>query len=99
MKARHERELALRAALATLYPLMPEADKLACAQRAQGKANPEDPREVYLAAAACARHRHTDYDKLCPQGADEDTRQNARRAVRAAERAKLREWGGPDRAP
>lgn len=46
-----------------------------------------------------ARHCYTDYDKLCPPGADDATKQSAREATRPAVRAKLREWGGPERDP
>lgn len=99
MKARHERELALRYALKKLYPNMPDADALTAAQRHQSRANPEDKHDIYVAACGVARHNYTDYDKLCPPGAHDATKQNARAATRPAVRAKLREWGGPERDP
>lgn len=98
MKLQHMRELAMREALQRLYPRMPKEELLACAQRHARKTDIASPRELYLAAAATARHRHTDYERLVA-GADEAGRQAARDATRPAIRAKLREWGGPDRTP
>jgi hypothetical protein len=99
VNSRIAREMAIRVALAQLYPLMPEAAKLSCAQRGRSRVDPDDPRSVYIAAAATARHLYTDYNARVPRDADEATKQAAREATRPLVRAKLREWGGPDRSP
>jgi hypothetical protein len=96
MKARYQREIEFREALQKLYPQMSRADALMAAQRfAKARGFSVEPHALYCAAASLARHAYTNYDELCQTVEKE----SARAAVRPSERAKLREWGGPERDP